>query len=47
MLLDYIPTEEKDVDILTKAFSRCKFEFNRDMIGVVDNPLLVEREYLF
>eukprot|EP00253_Pinus_taeda_P022764 PITA_22764 len=41
MLLDYIPTEEKDVDILTKALLTCKFEFHRDMIGVVDNPFLV------
>eukprot|EP00253_Pinus_taeda_P019053 PITA_19053 len=44
MLLDYIPTEEQDVDILTKALPRCKFEFHRDKIGVVDNPILVERE---
>ena len=44
MLLNYIPMEEKDVDILTKALSRCKFEFHREKIGVVDNPFLVERE---
>ena len=44
MLLDYIPTEEQDADILTKALPRCKFEFHRDMIRVVDNPFLVERE---
>ena len=44
MLLDYIPTEEQDVDILTKALPRCKFEFHRDKIEVVDNPFLVERE---
>lgn len=44
MLLEYIPTEEKDVDILKKALSRCKFEFHRDRIGVVDNPFVVERE---
>ena len=43
MLLQYILTEEKDVEILTKALSKCKFEFHRDMIGV-DNPFLVERE---
>ena len=45
MLLDYIPMEEQDVDILIKAFSRCKFEFHRDRIGVVDNPFLLERDY--
>ena len=44
MLLQYISTEEKDADILTKALSKCKFEFHRDRIGVADNPFLVERE---
>ena len=44
MLLQYIPTKEQDVDILTKALSRGKFEFHRCKIGVVDNPFLSERE---
>lgn len=44
MLLEYIPTEVQDVDILTKALSRCKFEFHRDKIRVVDNPFLFEME---
>jgi len=44
MLLEYIPTEDQDIDILTKALSRCKFKFHRDRIGVADNPFLVERE---
>jgi len=44
MLLKYISTEEKDADILTKALSKCKFEFHRDRIGVADNPFFVERE---
>ena len=44
ILLDYIPTGEQYADILTKEISRCKFEFHRDRIGVVDNPFLVERE---
>jgi len=44
MLLEYIPMEEKDADILTNALLRCKFEFHRDGIGVPDNPFLVERE---
>ena len=44
MFLQYISIEEKDVDILTKALSKCKFEFHRDRIGVADNPFLVERE---
>eukprot|EP00253_Pinus_taeda_P004937 PITA_04937 len=45
MFLEYIPTEEQDADCLTKALSRCKFKFHRDMIEVVDNPFLVEREW--
>eukprot|EP00253_Pinus_taeda_P017776 PITA_17776 len=44
MLLSYIPTVDQDVDILTKALTRSKFKYHRDMIGVVDNPYLVERE---
>ncbi len=44
MLLLYVSTEEQDADILTKALSKCKFEFHKDRIGVTDNPFLVERE---
>jgi len=44
MLLQYISTEKKDVEILTKALSKCKFEFHRDRIVVIDNPFLVDRE---
>eukprot|EP00253_Pinus_taeda_P006512 PITA_06512 len=44
MMLLYVSTEEQDADILTKALSKCKFEFHRDRIGVTDNPFLVERE---
>ena len=44
MLLSYIPTEDQDADILTKALTRSKFEYHRDRIGVADNPYLVERE---
>ena len=44
MMLEYIPTEERDVDILTKALSIGKFEFQRGRIGVSDNPFLAERE---
>eukprot|EP00253_Pinus_taeda_P024908 PITA_24908 len=32
MMLQYVSTEEQDVDILTKALSKCKFEFHRDRI---------------
>eukprot|EP00253_Pinus_taeda_P027740 PITA_27740 len=44
MLLSYIPTEDLDVDILTKALSRSRFKYHRGRIGVADNPYLVERE---
>ena len=44
MLLQYISIEEQDADILTKELSKCKFEFHRDRIGVVDNPFLFERK---
>jgi hypothetical protein len=44
MLLQYIPTEDQDADILTKVLTRRKFEYHRDRIGVKDNPFLVERE---
>jgi hypothetical protein len=44
MLLQYIPTEDQDADILTKALTKRKFKYHRDRIGVKDNPFLVERE---
>ena len=44
MLLQYIPMEDQDVDILTKAVDRRKFEYHRGRIGVKDNSYLVERE---
>ena len=44
MLLQFIPTEDNDADILRKALTRRKFEYYRDKIGVKDNPFLVERE---
>ena len=44
MLLQYIPMEDQDADILTKVLAKTKFEYHRDRIGVVDNPFLFERE---
>ena len=43
MLLQYIPIEDHDADILTKALTRRKFEYLRGKIRVADNPFLVER----
>ena len=44
MLLQYIPTEDKDADILMKALVKRKFKYHRGRIGVADNPFLVEKE---
>ena len=44
MLLSYIPREDQDVDILTKALTRRKFQYHRGRIRVANNPYLVERE---
>ena len=33
MLLQYIPMEDQDADILMKVLMRRKFEYHRDMIG--------------
>ena len=41
MLLSYIPIEDQDADILTKALTRSKLEYHRGRIGVADNPYLV------
>ena len=37
--------EEHDADILTKALERIKFEFHIEILRVVDNPFLIEKEY--
>ena len=44
MLLQFIPTEYRDEEIMTKALTRRKFKYHRDRIGVKDDPFLVERE---
>ena len=44
MVLQYIPTEDQDADILTKGLTRRKFEYHIGRIGVKDNPYLIERE---
>ena len=44
MLLQYIPMEDQDADILMKALTRRKFEYHRGRIGVAYNPYLVESE---
>ena len=44
MLLQNIPTEGQDENILTKVLTTRKFEYHKGRIGVKDNPFLVERE---
>ena len=44
MLFQYIPAEDQDADILTKALAKRKFKYQRGRIGVADNPFLAERE---
>ena len=41
MLLQYIPTEGQDVDILTKVLTRSKFEYHRDGFGLMIIPILL------
>ena len=45
MLLQYIPTEDQDADILTKVFTGRKFKYHRGRIRVKYNPYLFEREH--
>lgn len=36
MKLEYVPTDEQVDDILTKALPNKKFEYLRNMLGLVD-----------
>jgi len=42
--LQYVPTNEQVVDILTKGLPKGKFEYFREKMGVVENPFLTKRE---
>jgi hypothetical protein len=42
--LQYVPTDEQVVDILTKALMKGKFVFFRDKMGIVENTFLAKRE---
>jgi hypothetical protein len=42
--LEYIPTDEKTTDILTKPLSRIKFAYFREKMGIVEITSLAERE---
>lgn len=43
--LQYISTDEKIVDILTKPLSILKFVYFRDKLGLMENAFLGEREW--
>ena len=44
MELQYIPTDEKILHVITKPLGRGKFVYFRDRLGVVENVSLAERE---
>jgi hypothetical protein len=44
MKLQYIPTDQQVVDILTKPLAKGKFEAFRDRLGLVQNSFLAKRE---
>jgi hypothetical protein len=44
VLVQYLPTDEKVVDVLTKPLTRMKFEYFCDRLGVAKNASLTERE---
>jgi hypothetical protein len=44
VLVQYLPTDEQVVDVLTKPLTRTKFEYFRDRLGMVENASLAERE---
>ena len=42
--LQFVPTDEEVADVLTKSLVRGKFEGFREMLEIVDNVSLAERE---
>ena len=42
--LRYISTNEQTANILTKPLSKIKFVYFRDKLGMVENPVLTEKE---
>jgi hypothetical protein len=44
VLVQYLPTDEQVVDVLTKPLTRMKFEYFRDRLGMAENASLTERE---
>ena len=44
VLVQYLPTDEQVVDVLTKPLTKMNFEYFRDRLGVAENVSLTERE---
>jgi hypothetical protein len=44
VLVQYLPTDEQVVDVLTTPLTRTKFEYFHDRLGVVEDASLTERE---
>jgi hypothetical protein len=44
ILMQYLPTDEQVVDVLTKPLNMMKFEYFGDGLGMVENASLAERE---
>jgi hypothetical protein len=44
MTLQYIPTNEQVVDVLTKPLFVSKFIYFRDKLGIAENASLAKRE---
>jgi hypothetical protein len=42
--VQYLPTDEQVVDVLTKPLTRTKFEYFRDRPGMAENASLAKRE---
>ena len=42
--LQFVPTDEQVANVFTKLLVRGKFEVFRDMLGIVDDVSLAERE---
>ena len=42
--LQYIPTDDQIVDVLTKPLHRTKFEYFHGILGVEENVSLLEKE---
>jgi hypothetical protein len=45
VMVQYLPTDEKVVDVLTKPLTRMKFKYFYDRLGVDENASFAERQF--